>query len=94
MKKLFKKIFSYQYSKLIIFFETILVGFTVWRAFELAEYSILLEVSNSLPWITAIVTAVFAAYGVSVAFYYNKSKSEETLKIEKGLGQGKDDATI
>lgn len=94
MKKFFKAIFSYQYSKLIILFETALVIFTTWKSFELAEYTVLLETTASLPWITSLVGLVFAAYATSVAFYYNKSKAEELAKIDKGVGQGESDATI
>ena len=35
---------------------------------------------GSLPYITTLVGAIWAAYGVSVAFYYNKAKAENLNK--------------
>lgn len=34
---------------------------------------------GSLPWLAAMVSCPWVAYGVSQAFYYNKSKAENTI---------------
>lgn len=38
--------------------------------------------NGSLPWVVTMVSTAWAAYGTSAAFYYNKSKAEQTKKIE------------
>lgn len=43
---------------------------------------------GGLPWVASSIVAVYGAYGVSQAFYYNKSKAENTvngIKYETAL---------
>lgn len=35
--------------------------------------------TGGLPWIASTIVAAWGAYGVSQAFYYNKSKAENTV---------------
>lgn len=81
--KLVHFIFSFQFSKLLILFETAVVCFLTIKGIQLAELCIVNQFSGSLPWIATMVTAAWSAYGVSSAFYYNKGKAEQIAKIEK-----------
>lgn len=44
----------------------------------LAALCIIKDYVGSLPWLTAMVSLPWTAYGVSQCFYYNKSKAENT----------------
>lgn len=82
MKKFISFVFSFQFSKLLILFETTIVAYLTYKGIYLAELSILNSFSGSLPWIATMLTGAWGAYGVSVAFYYGKSKAEQVKKIE------------
>jgi hypothetical protein len=82
MKKFINFVFSFQFSKLLILFETAIVSFLTYSGVHLAELCIVNQFSGSLPWVATMVSAAWAAYGVSAAFYYQKSKSEQLMKIE------------
>ena len=83
LKKLVGFIFSFQFSKLIILFETCIVLFLTIKGVELAMLCIVNGFTGGLPWISTMVSAAWAAYGVSVSFYYNKGKAEQVAKIDK-----------
>lgn len=56
----------------------------------LAALCILKDYVGSLPWLTAMVSFPWAAYGVSQCFYYNKSKAENTqqgIKYESVMAE-------
>lgn len=82
IKKFFNKIVHFQFSKLIIVFETILVGYTSYKILNFVEYAILNNFQGSLPYLTTFLGVLFSAYGVSVGFYYNKSKKENLAQID------------
>lgn len=82
MKKLIRFIFSFQFSKLLILLESSVVCYLTKKGIDLAELCIVNQFSGSLPWIATMVTAAWAAYGVSVSWYYGKSKAEQIAKIE------------
>lgn len=75
-------VFSFQFSKLLILFETIIVAYLTYKGVYLAELCIINQYTGSLPWIATMLVSAWGAYGVSVAFYYNKSKAEQLTKIE------------
>lgn len=50
-----------------------------------AYLSIVSGYTGSLPWITAMVSPSWVAYGVSKAFYSNKAKAENIIKIPELL---------
>ena len=83
LKSFFKFCFSFQFSKLIILFETGIVLYITVKGVQLATLCIVNGYTGGLPWISTMVSAAWAAYGVSVSFYYNKSKAEQLTKIEK-----------
>lgn len=71
-----------EFSKVILLFETFLVGYVSYRVLGFVETSISLNYTGSLPYLTTFITAVWAAYGASVSFYQNKSAKENVKKIE------------
>lgn len=81
-------IFSYQYSKFLIFGESAMVYYSTWRVLNFCEMSIENNYLGSLPFLTTLIGAIWGAYGASVAFYYGKGKAEEVEKIKLGSGQG------
>lgn len=83
MSKIINFIFSFQFSKLLILFETAIVLYLTIKGVQLAQLCIINQFSGGLPWITTMVTSAWAAYGVSVSFYYGKSGKEQVAKIEK-----------
>lgn len=42
----------------------------------LAALCIIKDYTGSLPWLTAMISLPWTAYGVSQCFYYNKAKNE------------------
>lgn len=81
MKKFkMKKFKRLEFSKLIIIQESVLVWISTFKLLNFAEISIANGYMGSLPYITTLVGAIWAAYGVSVAFYYNKAKAENLNK--------------
>jgi len=73
---------SLEFSKLILIFETLLVAYTTWRVLGFVDDAIEQSFTGSLPYLTALITAVWGAYGTSISFYYNKTKAENTEKIK------------
>lgn len=72
----------FEFSKLILIFETILVAYVSYRVLDFVEMAIISGFDGSLPYLTTFITAVWAAYGASVSFYQNKSGKENIKKIE------------
>ena len=72
---------KYEFSKLIIIQESILVWISTLFLLFLAYKSVLTGYIGSLPYLTTLVGAIWAAYGVSVGFYYNKAKAENLKKL-------------
>lgn len=70
----------FEFSKLIIMQESLLVWISTIKLLDLATQSIINDYTGSLPYISALCSAIWAAYGVSVAFYYNKAKAENLNK--------------
>lgn len=84
MKKKNKK----EFSKVLLVQESILVWIVAIAVIALAAYSILTGFEASeFTWLTTLVGALFAAYGVSQAAYYKKAKDENLLKIQKLLDE-------
>lgn len=81
MKKIFDAIVHFQFSKLIILFETILVAYTSYKIIDFTGIAIERDFTGSLPYLTTFLGVLFAAYGVSVSFYYQKSGKENLAKI-------------
>ncbi len=73
-----------EFSKWILLFETMLVGLVSWRVLGFVELAITQGFTGTLPYLTTFISAVWAAYGVSVSVYQNKSCRENVKKIEVG----------
>lgn len=67
-----------EFSKTLLIQESVLIWGVTIAAFVLAFVCVFIGFTASLPWISAMVGLPWAAYGVSQAFYYNKSKAEKT----------------
>lgn len=73
-----------EFSKLILVFETVLVAIVSGFVLFFCYLSITSDYSGSLPYLTTMITSVWAAYGASISFYQNKSGKENVKKIEVG----------
>lgn len=71
-----------EFSKVLLIQESILIWLLTVAYIILAFFCIQKGFSGSLPWLSAAVSFPWGAYGVSQAFYYNKSKHEN---IEGGI---------
>ena len=67
-----------EFSKVLLIQESILIWIITIAFIGLAYMCILLGYLGSLPWLTAMVSLPWGAYGVSQAFYYKKSQAENT----------------
>ena len=55
-----------------------MVPVTSKQGFALAKLAVAADFAGTLPWIAAMVTAAWGAYGTSAACYYSKAKAENT----------------
>lgn len=67
-----------EFSKILLIQESILVWITTIAFIVLAFMSIYRDFTGEFTWLAAMCTALWAAYGVSQAFYYKKSMAENT----------------
>lgn len=88
-KNFVKRWNKFEFSKLIVIFETILIAILTIKILSLIELSIRSQFDGLFPYLTTLVSVAWAAYGTSVSFYYNKAKLENKIKLEK-LGASKD----
>lgn len=79
--KLLKKN-KFQFSKLIIIIETLLTMYVTYEVIELIKIVVVNGFDGNLPYLTTLITVVWGAYGVSVSYYYSKSKCENVEKIK------------
>ena len=71
-----------EFSKILVAQESCLIWIITIFAFILAYICIKQQYFGELPWITALVGFPWTAYGVSQAFYYNKAKMENKIKLK------------
>lgn len=75
-----------EFSKLIFFVNTILVlCITIWGMW-LFSVAVFNEIMVDFTPVVTLFGVVYAEYGTCTAFYYNKAKAENKLKIKKSLG--------
>lgn len=82
-----------EFSKVLLVQESILIWIMTISFIGLAALCILKDYVGSLPWLTAMVSLPWTAYGVSQCFYYNKAKAENTkegIKYETVLAELKE----
>lgn len=68
-----------EFSKTLLIQESILIWIVTLSFIAMAFMAIKNNYLGSLPWLAAMVSCPWVAYGVSQAFYYNKSKAENTI---------------
>ena len=73
-----KKKKAREFSKKLLVQESILIWITTLSFIILAFYCIVKQYFGELPWLTAMVSMPWGAYGVSQAFFYKKSEKENT----------------
>lgn len=78
MKFFFHKKKKKEFSKVLLIQESALIWIMTLSFLGLAALCILKDYTGSLPWLTAMISLPWTAYGVSQCFYYNKSKAENT----------------
>lgn len=67
-----------EFSKTLLIQESILIWIMTLGFMFLALICILRDYTGSLPWLTAMITLPWTAYGVSQAMYYKKSTIENS----------------
>ena len=67
-----------EFSKLLLIQESALSWIMTICFIGLAALCIIKDYVGSLPWLTAMVSLPWTAYGVRQCFYYNKAKAENT----------------
>ena len=75
-----------EFSKILVGQESVLIWITTISILILAYICIDKQYFGELPWLTAMVGFPWTAYGVSQAFYYNKAKMENKIKLMKKYG--------
>ena len=78
---------KFQFSKLIIIIETVLVVYVTYEVINLIKIVVMNGFDGNLPYLTTLISAVWGAYGVSVSFYYSKAKSENVATIKSNAKQ-------
>lgn len=67
-----------EFSKVLLIQESILIWIMTLAFIALAFICVFNGYLGTLPWLAAMVSFPWGAYGMSQAFYYNKSKAENT----------------
>lgn len=71
-----KKIKFLNFGQIIMTIMTFLVAYSTLKAFYLAELSITLGFTGSLPWITTLITAIWGGFSTAWSFFIVKEKAE------------------
>lgn len=72
-----------EFSKLIFIINTVLVLFiTIW-GMCLFSYAVINEIMVDFAPIITLFGVIYTEYGATTAFYYNKAKAENKLKLAK-----------
>ena len=67
-----------EFSKLLLIQESLLIWILSLSFIALAFICVMNGYLGTLPWLSAMSAFPWTAYGISQAFYYNKSKAENT----------------
>ena len=68
-----------EFSKVLLIQESALIWIMTLAFLGLAALCIIKDYTGSLPWLTAMISLPWTAYGVSQCFYYNKGDRYETF---------------
>ena len=75
----FKKYF--EFSKLVVYIMLALVAWISYKVIGFAEIAIQTQYTGSLPFLTTMISAVWAACGTVLSFAFNKHKEENKIKL-------------
>ncbi len=81
---------GFEFSKLIIVFETVIVTGLTLVILALAYMSICRGYGGSLPYLTALVAPAWGCYAFSAKHYYSKAGKENVLKIKQSGSSDRD----
>jgi hypothetical protein len=79
-----------EFSKILLIQESILIWIITLSFIFLAFFCVINSYFGELPWLAAMVSFPWGAYGVSQAFYYKKATAENTkegIKYETTMEQ-------
>lgn len=75
-----------EFSKIIVLLTILIVYpstlYLSWRVLELAKMAIDARYTGALPYLTALITPIWAAFATILGFYFNKAKAENKEKIK------------
>lgn len=75
-----------EFSKIIVLLTILIVYpstlYLSWRVLELAQMAIDARYTGALPYLTALITPIWAAFATILGFYFNKAKAENKEKIK------------
>lgn len=86
-----------EFSKWLLFQETILIWIITITFLILAFICIYNQFLGELPWLTAMSAFPWTAYGVSAGFYYRKAERENTkggIKFETVMRELEEDEPL
>lgn len=86
-----------EFSKILLIQESILIWIMTIAFIYLAFECVTNQYFGELPWLTAMVSFPWAAYGISQTAYYQKSKAENTkdgIKYESVMAQINQDQAV
>lgn len=67
-----------EFSKTLLIQESVLIWIITIAFIVLAFFAVFNGYLGELPWLSMMIGFPWGAYGISQAFYYNKSKAENT----------------
>ena len=84
----------FEFSKLVVYLMTILVSWISYKVIGFAEIAITTQYTGSLPFLTTMISAVWAAYGTVLSFVFNKSKAENEIKLKNSYSNISNDVVF
>lgn len=82
---------KFEFSKILLIQESILIWIMTISCIVLAFICVLNQYLGEIPWLTAMVALPWAAYAVSQKAYYDKARAENTkngIKYESVICKG------
>lgn len=80
-----KKNKRFEFSKIILILETFLVLYISYEIINITKQCIDSQFLGSLPFLTTMISTVWAAFGTSVSFYYKKAEHENIPKVTTSM---------
>ena len=77
----------WEFSKFIVIFESALIAYLTYHGIRLAYLCVAGGLNDVPAFVMTLVSLAWGSYGTGVAFYFNKAKAENQLKIQKAANQ-------